>query len=117
MQLYNACGHSVADSEVPEPGPRPLAATGRQAVVGSFFFSSRRRHTRSDRDWSSDVCSSDLGPNLTDPVEIGAQGQDEIPTEARKRRVGYARREGQNSDHRGSGDHFGLTSPDRKSVV
>src|SRR6267378_1676856 len=28
-----------------------------------FFFSSRRRHTRSLRDWSSDVCSSDLiGP-------------------------------------------------------
>src|SRR5206468_6090726 len=27
-----------------------------------FFFSSRRRHTRSDRDWSSDVCSSDLVP-------------------------------------------------------
>src|SRR3989440_8969892 len=26
-----------------------------------FFFSSRRRHTISDRDWSSDVCSSDLG--------------------------------------------------------
>src|SRR5207247_3226958 len=26
----------------------------------SFFFSSRRRHTRSTRDWSSDVCSSDL---------------------------------------------------------
>src|SRR5206468_8392566 len=25
-----------------------------------FLFSSRRRHTRSDRDWSSDVCSSDL---------------------------------------------------------
>src|SRR5206468_8524696 len=25
-----------------------------------FFFASRRRHTRSDRDWSSDVCSSDL---------------------------------------------------------
>src|SRR3989440_6376549 len=29
-------------------------------VVLLFFFSSRRRHTRSDRDWSSDVCSSDL---------------------------------------------------------
>src|SRR5438105_181555 len=28
-----------------------------------FFFSSRRRHTRSTRDWSSDVCSSDLAPN------------------------------------------------------
>src|SRR2546430_2321416 len=26
----------------------------------SFFFSSRRRHTRFDCDWSSDVCSSDL---------------------------------------------------------
>src|SRR5712675_2253790 len=26
-----------------------------------FFFSSRRRHTRCSRDWSSDVCSSDLG--------------------------------------------------------
>src|SRR5438105_5963415 len=29
-------------------------------VVFIFFFSSRRRHTRSTRDWSSDVCSSDL---------------------------------------------------------
>src|SRR5256884_479619 len=30
-------------------------------VVGvGFFFSSRRRHTRCSRDWSSDVCSSDL---------------------------------------------------------
>src|SRR5206468_4418091 len=28
--------------------------------INMFFFSSRRRHTRSDRDWSSDVCSSDL---------------------------------------------------------
>src|SRR2546421_729738 len=27
--------------------------------VCDFFISSRRRHTRSDRDWSSDVCSSD----------------------------------------------------------
>src|SRR5699024_11059918 len=30
-----------------------------------FFFSSRRRHTRSKRDWSSDVCSSDLKPIFT----------------------------------------------------
>src|SRR3712207_7605231 len=28
-----------------------------------FFFSSRRRHTRYWRDWSSDVCSSDLSTN------------------------------------------------------
>src|SRR5690349_3986758 len=33
-----------------------------QLRVLSFFFSSRRRHTRSLRDWSSDVCSSDLFP-------------------------------------------------------
>src|SRR5258707_2566525 len=32
-----------------------------------FFFSSRRRHTRYWRDWSSDVCSSDLpDPNATE---------------------------------------------------
>src|SRR6266498_1713153 len=30
-----------------------------------FFFSSRRRHTRCGRDWSSDVCSSDLADRLT----------------------------------------------------
>src|SRR5206468_5299843 len=41
------------------------------------FFSSRRRHTRSDRDWSSDVCSSDLefnkllGIDGVDAREIG----------------------------------------------
>src|SRR2546429_10018244 len=29
-------------------------------IVFFFFFSSRRRHTRCSRDWSSDVCSSDL---------------------------------------------------------
>src|SRR5215813_15554353 len=29
-----------------------------------FFFSSRRRHTRCGRDWSSDVCSSDLGDRV-----------------------------------------------------
>src|SRR5690349_22346869 len=33
-----------------------------------FFFSSRRRHTRSLRDWSSDVCSSDLP--LTDTAQV-----------------------------------------------
>src|SRR5207249_9257477 len=44
-----------------------------------FVFSSRRRHTRSKRDWSSDVCSSDLigirgGAEIDRcPVEQGAQ--------------------------------------------
>src|SRR6266508_6009618 len=41
-----------------------------------FFFSSRRRHTRWPRDWSSDVCSSDL--RLTEIREVVAMGADEV---------------------------------------
>src|SRR6267378_903772 len=44
-----------------------------------FFFSSRRRHTRSLRDWSSDVCSSDLVENGLDGMIVsnhGARGED-----------------------------------------
>src|SRR5579883_2924487 len=36
-----------------------------------FFFSSRRRHTRFSRDWSSDVCSSDLGGHVADVPHEG----------------------------------------------
>src|SRR5207302_7646692 len=38
-----------------------------------FFFSSRRRHTRFSRDWSSDVCSSDLRERVevADDVVVG----------------------------------------------
>src|SRR5690349_15574576 len=48
-----------------------------------FFFSSRRRHTRSLRDWSSDVCSSDLkiGPLLQVTqrmLQIPASRSDEL---------------------------------------
>src|SRR5438270_4919970 len=39
-------------------------------VCGIFFFSSRRRHTRFDCDWSSDVCSSDL-KWLYQPLDCG----------------------------------------------
>src|SRR5215217_4831879 len=68
-----------------------------------FFFSSRRRHTRYWRDWSSDVCSSDLGKQdgkvhvLQEPVveppqernrleiwRIGA-GQQRTPDQQRQR--------------------------------
>src|SRR5690625_1656623 len=35
-----------------------------------FFFSSRRRHTRWPRDWSSDVCSSDLYPLVDEPAVL-----------------------------------------------
>src|SRR5206468_5674597 len=38
-----------------------------------FFFSSRRRHTRSDRDWSSDVCSSDLVQILLERIHRRAR--------------------------------------------
>src|SRR6266702_1413652 len=40
-------------------------------MVYCFFFSSRRRHTRWPRDWSSDVCSSDLGRWLPGGREAG----------------------------------------------
>src|SRR2546429_3087271 len=39
-----------------EAGGKAVGLCGRDV----FFFSSRRRHTRCSRDWSSDVCSSDL---------------------------------------------------------
>src|SRR5436305_7819885 len=45
-----------------------------QQSVVFFFFSSRRRHTRCGRDWSSDVCSSDLalmGSKTSAEVGIG----------------------------------------------
>src|SRR2546422_8569256 len=38
---------------------------------GLFFFSSRRRHTRCSRDWSSDVCSSDLYGRENPPKRPG----------------------------------------------
>src|SRR5690625_7697783 len=34
-------------------------------MISLFFCSSRRRHTRWPRDWSSDVCSSDLGSSMS----------------------------------------------------
>src|SRR2546426_8394317 len=40
-----------------------------------FFFSSRRRHTRLQGDWSSDVCSSDLSPAALETLAIIAYRQ------------------------------------------
>src|SRR5690349_10411129 len=52
--ITSATGDEVFTST---PASRQLVA------ISPFFFSSRRRHTTSLRDWSSDVCSSDLdGP-------------------------------------------------------
>src|SRR5438034_3854378 len=44
-----------------------------------FFFSSRRRHTRSLCDWSSDVCSSDLATSFVQPREAGSKEADLSP--------------------------------------
>src|SRR5690606_40488552 len=48
-----------------------------------FFFSSRRRHTRFSRDWSSDVCSSDLG--LPHAPFVGAHAPSGYGTARRSR--------------------------------
>src|SRR6266498_1103497 len=71
----------------------PLAA--HQAVdlvaqlVAAFLFSSRRRHTRCGRDWSSDVCSSDLRSPAR-PPSTPATPSSAPPGEGRseERRVG-----------------------------
>src|SRR6266498_5233544 len=53
-----------------------------------FFFSSRRRHTRCGRDWSSDVCSSDLPAA---PSWARAGGFYERPRHRSGQRLHYAR--------------------------
>src|SRR5690349_24422658 len=58
-----------------------------------FFFSSRRRHTRSLRDWSSDVCSSDLQVASTsiavwDALRRALVGALHDPDRSEERRVG-----------------------------
>src|SRR5438874_6199763 len=50
------------------------------AVAEAFFFSSRSRHTRALRDWSSDVCSSDLGDEVVALVRDVAAARDAIPS-------------------------------------
>src|SRR5436305_4498641 len=60
-----------------------------------FFFSSRRRHTRCGRDWSSDVCSSDLEGRREDIEQrVGERAQCERVTDeaAQLARVARGRR-------------------------
>src|SRR5256886_3022281 len=59
---------------------------------GVFFFSSRRRHTRFDCDWSSDVCSSDLlvlSPNKTLAAQLCAEFRRLLPDNAVEYFVSY----------------------------
>src|SRR5438046_8534666 len=56
-----------------------------------FFFSSRRRHTRLVSDWSSDVCSSDLGELPVAVLQLGREalrgGHREFPGAHRRARL------------------------------
>src|SRR5690606_40913105 len=87
-------------------------------VSACFFFSSRRRHTRFSRDWSSDVCSSDLIASmylaLRDHAISG--GQDGRLEASRDLPGGEAMNmlvPGGQRGYIGIGEH----RPDRKSVV
>src|SRR6266487_7111844 len=53
-----------------------------------FFFSSRRRHTRWTGDWSSDVCSSDLGPTARREMDCEHQRNENPDARSEERRVG-----------------------------
>src|SRR5439155_19056515 len=72
-----------------------------------FFFSSRRRHTRWPRDWSSDVCSSDLNrPASSATIRCraalltGQAGRQENPRfRSEERRVGKECRSRWSPDH------------------
>src|SRR5439155_2889595 len=92
-----------------------------RSVCSLFFFSSRRRHTRWPRDWSSDVCSSDLAwldrlglthLGLDDRVERLSGGETilvglaalflrrpDIMLRSEERRVGKECRSGWSPDH------------------
>src|SRR5256886_12223701 len=82
-----------------------------------FFFSSRRRHTRFDCDWSSDVCSSDL---MQPPrkARIGSRSsQSRSKVRAKKRKAesdGANKKMGQEIWHRKG---LEMVGEDRKSVV
>src|SRR3989449_10541227 len=52
-----------------------------------FFFSSRRRHTRCSRDWSSDVCSSDLDIGKPETFADGHFHQHEFVGEFKARQI------------------------------
>src|SRR5262245_64978712 len=87
-------------------------------LVFFFFFSSRRRHTRCLSDWSSDVCSSDLGA-----AAAAQRDRDDVDRGAHRGRSGGARAGGLARDHRARSDAADLEAAldgrreDRKSVV
>src|SRR3712207_7256883 len=81
-----------------------------------FFFSSRRRHTRYWRDWSSDVCSSDLvGRERAPQHGQAALSVDGFGEAVDDRAVGSGWVEGsQVLGHRASGDGEAVRSEERR---
>src|SRR5207245_5904246 len=57
--------------------------------VLAFLFSSRRRHTRCYRDWSSDVCSSDLLSASSDRLNMKLELGAELAESERRRLASY----------------------------
>src|SRR2546430_15190048 len=74
-----------------------------------FFFSSRRRHTRFDCDWSSDVCSSDLGHG----AHGNSHGGRGPPTQVRLRVAHVCSPFGSQCPRRGSKNLFFPKAPPR----
>src|SRR5258706_11838211 len=66
--LCGSCGVLISRAYRSTPSFPKRTGTVRKDLsrdISLFFFSSRRRHTRLVSDWSSDVCSSDLGTGGT----------------------------------------------------
>src|SRR5687768_17701786 len=76
-----------------------------------FFFSSRRRHTRCSRDWSSDVCSSDLRHEL----HVRRRRKDREGDRQERRRRSVHRVEGPPEDRGGDGLQSGARQIGRAS--
>src|SRR2546421_7712053 len=83
-----------------------------------FFFSSRRRHTRSDRDWSSDVCSSDLPESRVAQIEEACIADDYIEADGEEDVNPGQHEHGAPVDRAGPKQaQAEERGPDRKSVV
>src|SRR6266571_65874 len=78
-----------------------------------FFFSSRRRHTRLTCDWSSDVCSSDLGGCLSGR-RIPASRR--VPIRASCRRLARGSRPRQKLGRRAAAGTVGWSYPNKRST-
>src|SRR5207245_7977001 len=61
---------SAATAPIPIITSKTRPAATRSILEVIFFFSSRRRHTRCYRDWSSDVCSSDLQQRVDRNLDV-----------------------------------------------